>query len=157
MAMPRPAVSIILPFHGTRAEAEEALDALTVIARAPGDEVVVVDNSGAGAVPARDGVTVVAADAQHSSYYARNAGATAARGEWLLFVDADCRPPRNLIDRFFDAPPDARCGAVVGEVAGVAGQTSLIARYARSRGHLAQRVHWESPYRPWGVTANLLV
>jgi hypothetical protein len=32
-----------------------------------------------------------------------------------------------------------------------------VSRYARSRGHLRQEGHWLYPYRPWGVTANLLV
>ncbi len=36
-------------------------------------------------------------------------------------------------------------------------QEELVARYARSRGHLGQYVHWTFPFRPWGITANLLV
>ena len=155
--MDAPPVSVVLPFHGTPAEADRALDAVGAIGLRPGDEVIVVDNTGAGVVRERPGVTVVAAGAQSSSYYARNAGAAQARGEWLLFVDADCRPRPDVLERYREHPVGDDVGAVVGEVEGVAGQDALVARYARSRGHLGQRMHWEFPFRPWGVTANLLV
>lgn len=150
-------MSVVLPFHGTPAEARRALEALGGVARRPGDEIVVVDNSGTGAMPDAEGVRVVRADEERSAYYARNAGADAAAAEWLLLVDADCRPRADILDRFFEASLGEGVGAVVGEVVGVADQEGLTARYARSRGHLGQRVHWEWPFRPWGVTANLLV
>lgn len=152
-----PPVSVVLPFHGTPAEAEAALDALARIDGAAHDEIIVVDNSGSGAVFERDGFRVLCAHAEHSSYYARNVGAEAATTGWLLFVDADCRPRSDILDRYFDTPVDDRMGALIGEVVGVPGQTELVARYARSRGHLGQEHHWRYPFRPWGVTANLLV
>lgn len=155
--MDRPAVSIVLPFHGTPEEARRAVDALLAIDRGPGDEIVVVDNSGSGAVAARDGVRVIVASDEHSAYYARNVGSQEARNAWLLFVDGDCRPRADILDRYFDAAIADDVGAVVGEVVGVPEQQELTARYARSRGHLGQRVHFEWPFRPWGVTANLLV
>ena len=156
--MDRPPVSVVLPFHGSPEDARETLDALARLRLRPDDEVVVVDNTGRGVVPAGDGVTVVDAPREPSSYYARNEGAAAARHEWLLFLDADCVPSPDLADRYFGAGvPDGQCGAVVGEVEGVPDQPSLVAQYARSRGHLGQRMHFESAFRPWGVTANLLV
>ena len=155
--MDRPAVSVVLPFHGTPDEARRAVQALQGIARAARDELIVVDNSGTGAVAATDGVRVVTADDEHSAYYSRNVGAEQAANEWLLFVDADCRPRPDILDRYFDEVPRAEIGAVIGEVVGVPEQSELTARYARSRGHLSQRPHWEWPFRPWGVTANLLV
>lgn len=153
----RPAVSVVLPFHGTAEEAERALEALTAIDRRGADELIVVDNSGTGMVPARDGVRVVAADDEHSAYYSRNVGSDAARNDWLLFVDADCRLHPDILDAYFSEPIGDEMGAVVGEVVGVGEQTEMVARYARSRGHLGQLAHWQHPYRPWGVTANLLV
>lgn len=155
--MDRPPVSVVLPFHGSPEDARETLDALARLRLRPDDEVVVVDNTGRGVVPAGDGVTVVDAPREPSSYYARNEGAAAARHEWLLFLDADCVPSPDLADRYFDEAPLDGWGAVVGEVVGVDGQSSLVARYARSRGHLGQRTHVEHGFRPWGVTANLLV
>lgn len=153
----RPAVSVVLPFHGTPEEAEESLAALDAIERRDGDELVVVDNTGTGAVPERDGVRVLAAADEHSAYYARNVGADAATNDWLLFVDSDCRPRPDVLDRYFEGPIAEDVGALVGEVVGDPEQDDLVARYARSRGHLGQHAHWTSPFRPWGVTANLLV
>lgn len=146
-----------MPFHGSTDQAARAVQALLDIDRLPGDELIVVDNSGTGAVAPADGVRVVVAHDEQSAYYARNVGAELAANEWLLFVDADCRPRADILERYLAVEPGAEIGAVIGEVVGVAEQDQLTARYARSRGHLGQRVHWEGPFRPWGVTANLLV
>jgi GT2 family glycosyltransferase len=153
----RPAVSVVMPFAGDFAAARAAVETLLAIHRQPGDEIVVVDNTGAGAVGDTAGIRVVTADEERSAYYARNAGVEAAENDWLLFVDSDCRPQPDILGRYFEGPLGEDVGAVVGEVAGDPEQNELAARYSRSRGHLSQLMHWSSPYRPWGVTANLLV
>jgi GT2 family glycosyltransferase len=153
----RPAVSVVMPFAGDEAAGRAAAEALALIGRREDDELIVVDNSGERNVPARDGIRIVAADEERSAYYARNAGAEAARSDWLLFVDADCRPRPDILDRFFVPPPADDTGAVVGEVDADPSQRELTARYSRARRHLHQLAHWQSPYAPWGVTANLLV
>lgn len=153
----RPAVSVILPFHGSAGEARQAEDALLAITTRPGDELVIVDNSGVGIVPGRDGIRIVTASDEHSAYYARNVGCATVDNEWLLFVDADCQPAADILDRYFAEPIGEGIGAVVGEVVGMAEQQELVARFARARGHLGQHAHWTFPFRPWGVTANLLV
>lgn len=153
----RPPISVVLPFHGSAAAAEAALEAMRALALEPGDEIVVVDNSPRPTVPDRSEIIVVRADREHSAYHARNVGAERATNDWLLFVDADCRPRPDLLDRYFDIPPAKRCGAVLGEIVGAPGQPGLVSRYARSRGHLGQAHHWRHPFRPFGVTANLLV
>src|SRR5687767_7404207 len=111
VAASRPPVTIVLPFHGTVAEADSAIDALMAIERRPGDELIVVDNSGAGAVRPREGVCVLRADDERSSYYARNVGAQAATNEWILFVDGDCRPIPDILQRYFDEQPPEEIGA----------------------------------------------
>lgn len=40
---------------------------------------------------------------------ARNAGASAASGDWLLFVDADSSPSRELVEDVLDAIESGRC------------------------------------------------
>jgi GT2 family glycosyltransferase len=153
----RPAVSVVLPFAGNEAAAAKAVDALLAIERHAGDEIIVVDNSGTKSVHNPEGIRVLTADAERSAYYSRNVGADAASNSWLLFVDADCRPYPDILDRYFDEPLPDDIGACIGEVVGDPDQNALVARYARKRGHLTQYVHWASQFRPWGITANLLV
>jgi GT2 family glycosyltransferase len=155
----RPAVSVILPFHGSPAEGAEALAALGALRLRPADELILVDNTPAGAVSNghQEQTAVLAAPARQSSYHARNRGAERARNDWLLFVDADCRLPPSLLDDYFRAGPVPEgVGAVAGAVVGDPDQDALAARYARSRRHLDQADHLrEDP--PYAITANLLV
>lgn len=153
----RPPVSIVIPFAGPAAEVPEMLAAVLRIRRRPDDEVIVVDNTGAETVPAEEGVRVVSAQLESSAYYARNEGTLVASNPWVLFIDADCRPREDVLERYLADPLPEDVGAVIGEVEGVQDQSALVSRYARSRGHLRQEGHWSSPFRPWGVTANLLV
>src|SRR5712691_3218443 len=104
----RPQVSVVVPFAGPAADGRRLLEALGVLSRRPGDEVIVVDNSPAGVLAplAGAGIAIIAAPARRSSYHARNVGARAAGGEWLLFLDADCRPAPTLLDDYFAAGAD---------------------------------------------------
>ena len=77
--------------------------------------------------------------------------------EWLLFTDADCEPPADLLDRLWDPEPAPDCGVVAGEARGDASQTALLARWARSRRGAIASHHRELGPRPAGTTANLLV
>ncbi|MBA2506968.1 MAG: glycosyltransferase, partial [Thermoleophilaceae bacterium] len=125
-----------------------------------GDELILVDNTAEGtalAIAAPPTVRVVAAPEQQSSYFARNTGAEASSGEWLLFVDDDTRPGADLLAAYFSPAPDPKTGAVAGAVAGDPTQSALVARYARARGHLDQALNQDVASRPFGVTANLLV
>jgi GT2 family glycosyltransferase len=154
----RPAVSVVLPFHGSAREGSDAVAALCALRPRSKDELIVVDNTPQGAVSnGHAAIDVLPAPARQSSYHARNHGAERARNEWLLFVDADCRVPPSLLDDYFRAGPIADdVGAVAGAVVGDPDQTALVARYSRSRRHLDQADHLrEDP--PYAITANLLV
>jgi glycosyltransferase involved in cell wall biosynthesis/GT2 family glycosyltransferase len=155
-------VSVVVPFHGDDGHARAMLAALGRIELGPDDELIVADNTGAAVVEraAADGpprTRVVQADVERSSYYARNVGAEAASGEWLLFVDSDTRPIPDLVDRYLAEPPGERVGIVAGGVRSAEGQASLAARYAHSRGHISEEWHLRTGPYPAGVTANLLV
>jgi colanic acid/amylovoran biosynthesis glycosyltransferase len=160
MADARPAVSIVVPFLGGREEAERLAETLEGLALRDGDEVIVADNTEAGtfAATARGTrIATVRSTGEHSSYHSRNVGADAARNDWLLFLDADCRPRPDIADRFFDEPIDARVGAIAGAVPPLRRGDGRMARYEESRSQDKQALHIANPYRPFGVTANLLV
>lgn len=148
---PRPPVSVVVPFLGS----PEELAHLGRLRLGEGDELIVVDNG--GTVRSAPRGRLVTAVAERSSYYARNAGADAATNAWLLFLDADTRPPASLLDDYFREPVGERCGAVAGGVVAARGQRSLVARYAASRRYLSQAAHLRDVHRPYAITANLLV
>ncbi|MCU0525626.1 MAG: glycosyltransferase [Elainella sp. Prado103] len=95
-----------------------------------------------------------------SSYAARNCGIRAAKGEILVFTDADCRPQpqwlQAIVHPFLDPVQSATLGIVAGEIAALPGH-SLLERYAERRDILSQRHTLTHPYCPYGQTANLAV
>jgi GT2 family glycosyltransferase len=152
-------VSVVVPFLGDSREAEQMLETLAGLTTGPDDELIVADNTPDDVVARlNDGrAIVVAAGDVRSASHARNAGAAAAKSDWLLFIDADCAPPGDLIDAYFRDPVDERCGILAGEIEGVPDQPALLARWARSRrGRWVEHHLTWGPY-PAGVTANLMV
>ncbi|MDY6783751.1 MAG: glycosyltransferase [Cyanobacteriota bacterium] len=91
-----------------------------------------------------------------SSYAARNKGIKAARGEFLAFTDADCRPIAQWLERLVRPFDDGRVGLVVGEVSAFAG-TTLLERHADRQNTLTQKDTLAHPFCPYGQTANLAV
>ena len=135
--MQRDSVSVVVPFRGSAGEAQAALGRLRGLRLCPSDELVVADNSDdaclIAAVGADRPVRAVRAAGERSSYHARNAGAAAARGDWLLFLDADCRPEPGLLDTYLGEEPGAGVGALAGQILGDSEQASLLSRYVESR------------------------
>lgn len=144
-----------MPFAGSRPEAETALDTLRALSVGPEDERIMADNS--GVVPVADGVIVVPATGEQSPSHARNAGAARASREWILFLDADCRAPADLLDRFFAETVLDDVGALAGAVVPAPGGGGLAARYGAAKSFLDQDAHLSHPYLPRAVAANLLV
>jgi GT2 family glycosyltransferase len=158
----RPTVSVVMPFAGSDSDARCALAALGRIRLAPGDELVVADNTRRGRMSAAAdcssvSVRVVPTGTEHSSYHARNCGAREARGEWLLFIDSDCLPEPDIVGRYFVSAPGPDEGALAGEIDGDPRQRSLTARYTVTRGYMRQAHMVHDRDRPYAITANLLV
>jgi hypothetical protein len=144
-----------MPFAGDEQAAREAAGGLLEIATAPGDQLILADNS--GTAPLLLGLTVVDAGGERSPAHARNAGARLATGEWILFLDADCIAPAHLVDAYFAEQVADRVGALAGEVVPARGAGTLAARYGSARGFLSQQQHLAHPFLPRAVAANLLV
>lgn len=157
--MKRPPVSVIVPLRGDSAYAQRAREALRRLQLGRDDQLIVADNTVDGVAAAVLGqqASVVHAPEQRSSYFARNAGAEVATCKWLLFIDADCVPRPDLLDRFFAEPIGDRCGAVAGGIVGIADQDSLLARYARDRNFLDQAEGMHGSAGVAAATGNLLI
>ncbi len=143
--MPRPGVSVVVPFAGDAEDAARLARSLAALELGGDDEIVVADNSGEGCFGEYSGTRVVRATGERSSYHARNVGARAAAGregeagpEWLVFTDSDCVPAPSLLGAYFakDVPEDV--GALAGSVASDPDQSHFLARYASDRGFLDQ-------------------
>ena len=109
--------SIVIPVYNGAAHLERCLEAIGELSPAPLECIVVDDGSTDGSVQAAGaaGATVISLTGRRGPAAARNAGARAARGEILMFVDADVVVPRDTVARFaarFNADPD--CAAVFG-------------------------------------------
>jgi glycosyltransferase involved in cell wall biosynthesis len=132
----RSSVSVVIPFRGDEAGAAALRAALNRLELGAGDQLIVSDNTEEGvAGPVLAPVAnVVRATGEASSYHARNRGAAAAQGDWILFIDADTVPAPDLIDRYFARPVPDDCGLLAGAITALAEQQSLLARYTRARG-----------------------
>jgi GT2 family glycosyltransferase len=133
--MSRPQVSVVVPFRGGGPEAVRLGDALARLDTAGGDELLVADNTDDGLAGdlLGPGARVVRATGERSSYHARNTAARAAGNDWILFLDADCEPVGDLLERYFADPVPDDCGILAGAIVGVEDQDSLLARYTRDR------------------------
>ncbi|HEY3727834.1 MAG TPA: glycosyltransferase family 2 protein [Solirubrobacteraceae bacterium] len=153
--MSRPAVSVVMPFAGSRAAAQQALDALLGLDARADDELILADNS--GVADGRDPVLVVPAVGEQSPSHARNVGAEHASRDWVLFLDADCSAAPGLIAGYFAEPIESDVGALAGEVVPSDDGATFAARYGAARSFLGQRAHLAHSYLPRAVAANLLV
>jgi GT2 family glycosyltransferase len=85
-------LSVIIPVHNGGESLRRSLAALTASTRPP-DEVLAVDDAstdGSGDVARQHGAQVIRLDGSpHGPAYARNRGAEAAKGDVLVFLDAD--------------------------------------------------------------------
>jgi GT2 family glycosyltransferase len=154
--MTRPGVTVVMPFAGSAPDGARALAVLAELVLGAEDELILSDNSGLGVVS--DRVRVVSASGERSPSHARNVGAEHATREWVLFLDADCRPVPDILERYFAEPVDDDVGALAGEVVPAAdGAVSLAERYGIARSFLGQAAHLAHPYLPRAVAANLLV
>ena len=153
----RPPVSVIVPFYGDERAASATMAALREIELRESDELLVADNTPDGVLAARfeEGFRT----ALSASPTARATRRPRARANaWLLFTDADCRPQPDLLDAYFEPAPGERVGALAGEiVAADGGSPTLAQRYAADRRLLSSELFLAHPYKPMGVTANLLV
>ena len=154
-------VSVVVPFRGDERAVARLAANLERLELGPGDELIVADNSDSAAnyqfPPGDEGKwQLVRANRERSSYHARNVGANRAAGDWILFIDSDCLPRPDLLNAYFDPPPDPHVGALAGAVTTDPGQDAFLARYASDRGFLDQENGLHTAGEA-AATANLMV
>jgi len=111
--MPDPKFTVVVPTRDRPRALQACLEATRRLAGPhDGREVVVVDDGSRVPVESGEGWRVVRLGGQGPAA-ARNAGARAARGEWLAFTDDDCRPRPGWLDALA-ARLEANPGALVG-------------------------------------------
>lgn len=133
----RPAADLVVPVAAGPDELRAVLARMRAITLADGDTLTVVDNRGTGVT---DPAVLLAAGVP-TSYFARNAGAARGRAPWIVFLDADVRPPADLLDRLLgDPPPPPGVGVIAGGVVDdpVGPDGPLAARFAELQAVMAQ-------------------
>ena len=119
MPVPQPlradqTVSVVLPVADGGAEFGLALKALSRLSPQPLEVIVVEDGPQRDAVVYPDEAKVLRLQSRRGPAAARNAGAAAARGDLLLFVDADVVVPTDLVSRVTEVFCDPAVDAVFG-------------------------------------------
>ncbi len=94
-----PAVSIVIPVYNAAPYLTACLDAIRALDPAPLECILVDDGStdGSAGIAKYSGFPVLSAGIRRGPAAARNLGALAARGEILLFVDADVVVPSGVM------------------------------------------------------------
>ena len=109
-------VSVVVPAfneaQGLGASLQSIRHAMTAFDAVEWDsELIVCDNNSTDrtAEIAREAGAIVAFEPVNQISRARNAGAAKARGDWIIFVDADSHPTRELFVDVIDVIQQGRC------------------------------------------------
>jgi mycofactocin glycosyltransferase len=134
-------VDVVVPFRGLSENLDRVVARLGRISRESVASMTVVDNREGARSASRGPVRILPAPRLASSYYARNCGAALGKAPWVLFLDADVDPPRDLVLSYFDPSPSpdvaVLAGAVRDEAPDPDGDDPVVS-YAHARGYMSQ-------------------
>jgi glycosyltransferase involved in cell wall biosynthesis len=151
--MPPQRVSAIVPVGAPTPLLDECLAALAAQTE-PIHEVIVVDDSAAGALATPAGVRVLRSGGS-GPYAARNVGWRAAAGDVLLFLDVRSRPRPQWAERLAAAFEDPAV-ALAGSDVLIRGGETLGARVSeRQQFYKLEKYTTEAWFRPYFPTCNL--
>ncbi len=145
-------LSVIVPAHDAGSHLPDCLAALRGCGPA-GTEVIVVDDGStdeSAAIAARLGARVVRLGANAGAAAARNRGAAEARGDILLFVDADVAVAPDAVVRVLRAfAEDPGLGAVFGSYDSRPRAPGLVSRYRNLLHHYVHQTGKTEAFTFW--------
>jgi glycosyltransferase involved in cell wall biosynthesis len=155
-----PRLSVVIPAFNAEATVAEAVRAV-VAQPVPRElyECLVVDDASAdqtAEVARRAGAVVIRHAANRGPSVARNSGVAAARGEWIVFTDADCVPSRRWLPSLLAAAEAAprTTLALAGKTVGLNSQTPA-ARFMDLIGALDAERYLRHDVMAWAPSCNL--
>jgi hypothetical protein len=110
-------VSVVIPVYNAEPYLAACLECVARLNPAPLECIVADDGStdGSAEIARRAGFTVLSCGQRRGPAFARNLGAARARGEFLLFLDADVLAPPDVVARVLDRfEEDPARDAVIG-------------------------------------------
>jgi hypothetical protein len=148
-------LSVIIPVHNGGDEFRLCLDALEASTRCP-DEIIVADDAstdGSGHLAGRYGVRVFSIDGPpHGPAFARNRGAEEARGDILVFLDADVAVHADALarmERYLAEQPEI--AAVFGSYDAEPRVGGLVSRYKNLLHHYVHQHSRREASTFWGA------
>lgn len=125
----KPLVSIVVPVRNNERTISEVLEALE--SQTYGNtEILLVDGASEDRtveIASQFNVRIIKEDARGPNY-ARNLGVKNARGDFVAFIDGDCRPHATWIEKILGSFSDPKVGVVGGTIA-VWNSSSYLATY----------------------------
>jgi GT2 family glycosyltransferase len=149
-----------VPFRGSSAELDLLAERLATLSLKSGDTVAVADNRPGAEDGQRGSVRILGAGEWQTSYHARNRGAGTGRAPWIVFIDADVLAPPDLLDRYFETPPDERTGVLAGAIVDEAPSeeaASAAVRYAYLKKSMSHETVLADEEWAFAQTANAAV
>jgi len=131
---PEPLVTVVLPVRNNEKTIGAVLEGLKSQTYR-NIEVIVIDGSSEDRtveIASKFNVKILKEDAKGPNY-ARNLGIKNARGEFIVFIDGDCKPDSQWVEKILGPLSDPKVG-VVGGTIDVWNSSSYLARY----GHFAK-------------------
>jgi glycosyltransferase involved in cell wall biosynthesis len=148
-------LSVIIPVHNGGDELRICLDALEASTRCP-DEIVVVDDAstdGSGYLARQHGAVVLSLEEPpHGPAFARNRGADRARGDILVFLDADVAIHPDalaLMEQYLTQHPEI--GGVFGSYDAEPRAGGLVSRYKNLLHHYVHQHSRREASTFWGA------
>ena len=144
----KPTFTVIIPVHNGGEKFTRCMEALAACAPAPDEIIVVADGESDGSwrTAERFGARIVRMEVSGGPARARNAGARVARGELLLFIDADVVVPGDILAvaaRAFEADPGI--AAVFGSYDDAPLEANFLSQYKNlAHYHVHQSSHAEA-------------